>query len=86
MHPFFEDETKLLYSSKSKDINQEITCELKNIVHWPRTNKISFKAKKTEIILFRTQKTIIYKEKYEFLNYSNGYLTFKNCMAGFRLM
>ena len=58
----FADDTNLLYSSKSlKDINQKINFELKNIVHWLRANKISLNTKKTEIVLFRAQKTIIKK-------------------------
>ena len=37
----FADGTNLLYLSKSlKDINQKINFELKNTVHWLRTNKI----------------------------------------------
>ena len=60
----FVDDTNLLYSSKShKDINQKINFELKNIAHWPRANKISLNTKKTEIALFRAQKTIIRKNK-----------------------
>ena len=42
-------------------MNQEINFELKNIVHWLRANKISLNTKKTEIVLFRAQKTIITK-------------------------
>ena len=58
----FADDTNLLYSSKSlKDINQKINFELKNIVHWLRANKISLNTKKTEIVLFRAQKTEIKK-------------------------
>ena len=57
-----EDNTNLLYSSKSlKDINQKINFELKNIAHWLRANKISLDIKKTETALFRAQKTIIIK-------------------------
>ena len=56
------DHTNLLYSSKSlKDINQKISFELKYIVHWLRANKVSLKTKKTEIVLFRAQKTITKK-------------------------
>ena len=52
----------MLYSSKPlKGINQKINFELKNIVHWLRANEISLNTKKTEIVLFRTQKTIIKK-------------------------
>ena len=55
----FAFDTNLLYSSKPlKGINQKINFELKNIVHWLRTNKISFNTKKTEIVHFRAQKTI----------------------------
>ena len=58
----FAGDTNLLYSSKSlKDINQKMNFELKNIVHWLRANKISLNTKKTEIVLFRAQKTIIKK-------------------------
>ena len=58
----FADDRNLLYSSKSlKDINQKINFELKNIVHWLRANKISLNTKKTEIVLFRAQKTEIKK-------------------------
>ena len=58
----FADDTNLLYSSKSlKDINQKINLDLKNIVHWLRANKISLNTKKTEIVLFRSHKTIIKK-------------------------
>ena len=39
----------------------KINFELKNIVHWLRANKISLNTKKTEIVLFRSQKTIIKK-------------------------
>ena len=61
----FADDTNLLYSSKSlKDINQKINFELKNIVHWLRANKISLNTKKIEIVLFRSQKTIIKKNMY----------------------
>ena len=56
------DDTNLLYLTKSlKDINQKISFELKNIVHWLRANKISLNIKKTEIVLFRVQKTLIKK-------------------------
>ena len=56
------DHTNLLCSSKSlKDINQKISFELKYIVHWLRANKVSLKTKKTEIVLFRAQKTITKK-------------------------
>ena len=58
----FADDRNLLYLSKSlKGINQKINFELKNIVHWLRANKISLNTKKTEIILFRAQKTEIKK-------------------------
>ena len=50
------------YSSKSlKGIKQKINFELKNIVHWLRANEIPLNNEKTEIVLFRTQKTIINK-------------------------
>ena len=56
------EKEKLIYSRKSlKDINQKINFELKNIVHWLRANKISLNTKKTEIVLFRSHKTIIKK-------------------------
>ena len=59
-------DTNLLYSSKSlKGINQKINFELKNIVHWLRANEISLNTKKTDIVLFRTQKIMI-KEKMNF--------------------
>ena len=64
MHHFVDDKS-LHYSSKSlKDINQEIKLELKNILHWLRANKVSLNTKKTKRVRFRTQKTIIKKNKY----------------------
>ena len=52
----------MLYSSKSlKGINQKINFELKNIVHWLIANEIPLNNEKTEIVPFRTQKTIIKK-------------------------
>ena len=58
----FEDDTNLLYSSKSfKDINQKINFELKNIVQWLRANKISLNTKEMEKVLFRAHKIIIKK-------------------------
>ena len=61
IHPFADD-TKLLYSSiPLKDINQKITFELKKYFHWVRANKIFLNIKKTEIVLYRSQKTIIKK-------------------------
>ena len=59
----FADDTNLLYPSKSlKDINQKVNFKLKNIVHCLRANKISLNTKKTEIVLFRAQETIIKKD------------------------
>ena len=58
----FADDTNLLYSRKYlKGINQKTNFEMKNIVHCLRANKISLKTKRTEIVLFRTQKIIIKK-------------------------
>ena len=58
----FADDTNLLCSSKSlKEINKKINFDLKNIVHWLKTNKISLNTNKTEIILFKTKKIDIKK-------------------------
>ena len=52
----------MLYSSKSlKGISQKINFELKNLVHWLRANEIPLNNEKTEIVLFRTRKTVIKK-------------------------
>ena len=56
------DDTNLLYSSKSlKDINEKVNFELKNIVNWLRTNKISLNTSKTDLILFRSKREQIPK-------------------------
>ena len=58
----FANGTKLLYSSKSlKDINKKVNCQLKNIVHWLRANKISLNASKTDLILFGSKSKQITK-------------------------
>ena len=93
----FADDTNLPYSSKSlKDVNQKINFELKNIVHWLRTNKISLNTKKTEMVLFRAQKTIIKKninfqiseQKINIMKkkiFRDDHLTFKNHMDTVKL-
>ena len=56
------DDTNLLCSSKSlKDINEKVNFELKNIVNWPRTNKISLNTSKTDLILFSPKRKQIRK-------------------------
>ena len=58
----FADDTNLVYAIKSvKDINRKVKIDLKNIIYWLRANKITLKADKTELILFRSKNKIIIK-------------------------
>ena len=58
----FADDTNLVYAIKSiKDINRKVKIDLKNIIYWLRANKITLKADKTELILFRSKNKIITK-------------------------
>ena len=47
--------------TQANSTKQKINFELRNIVHWLRANKFSLNTKKTEIVLFRVQKTIVKK-------------------------
>ena len=58
----FADDTSLLYSNKNlRKLNKHINHDLSLLCHWLRANKISLKANKTELILFRSPKKIISK-------------------------
>ena len=60
----FADDTNFLYSSKSlKDINKKTNFDLKNITHWLRANKISLNTGKTEMVLFKTNKIEMEKQR-----------------------
>ena len=58
----FADDTNLPYSSKSiKKIIEHINHGLSLVVQWLRSNKISWNAEKTEILIFRSKRKQITK-------------------------
>ena len=58
----FADDANLLYSISSlKSINKCINHDLKLIVHWLPTNRISLNVNETEVILFRRKNNTISK-------------------------
>ena len=62
----FTDDTNFLYESPSLiDMNRKIYYDMSRVTHWLRANKISLNLTKTEIILFRSYRTITTKK---FLN------------------
>ena len=58
----FADDTNLILSDKStKKINKYINRDLKFIVQWIRTNKLSSNTSKTKLVIFKPKNKIITK-------------------------
>jgi retron-type reverse transcriptase len=58
----FADDTNLMLINKSlKKINKHINHDLANLVQWLRSNKLFLNSNKTELIIFKSNKTKIYK-------------------------
>ena len=54
----FADDTNLLYLGKSiKKLNKLANIDLKNLLNWLNTNKISLNVKKTELVIFKSKQT-----------------------------
>ena len=52
----FADDTKLLYLGKSiKKLNKLVNYDLKNLLYWVNTNKISHNVIKTEMVVFESK-------------------------------
>ena len=58
----FADDTNLILTDKSmKKINKHIKRDLKLVVQWMRTNKLSLNTSKTELVIFKPKNKIITK-------------------------
>ena len=56
VHHFAHD-TNLLHFSKSVNkLNKYVNLDMKNLINWLYTNKISLNVKKTELVIFRYKK------------------------------
>ena len=56
VHHFAHD-TNLLHFSKSVNkVNKYVNLDMKNLINWLYTNKISLNVKKTELVIFRYKK------------------------------
>ena len=59
----FADDTNLLVSNVSiKTIQTQINLDLKYLCNWLKANKISLNASKTEVLIFRHNKPLIFKK------------------------
>ena len=51
----FADDTNLLYLDKSiKKLNKLVNIDLKGLVNWLNSNKMSLNVKKTEMVIFKS--------------------------------
>ena len=58
----FADDTNLILTDKSmKKINKHINGDLKLVVEWIRTNRLSLNTSKTELVIFKSKNKIITK-------------------------
>ena len=58
----FADDTNFLYATYSlKKLNKRIHFDLSNLVLWLRANRISLNVNKTELVIFRSPKKLIYR-------------------------
>ena len=58
----FADDTNFLYTSHSlKKQNRTINFDLSNLVQWLKANRISLDVNKTELVIFRSPKKLIYR-------------------------
>ena len=56
------DDTNLILTDKSmKKINKHINGDLKLVVEWIRTNRLSLNTSKTELVIFKSKNKIITK-------------------------
>ena len=59
---YFADDTNLILTDKSmKKINKHVNTDLKLVVQWSRTNKLSLNTSKTELVIFKPKYKIITK-------------------------
>ena len=59
----FNDNTNLLHFSKSiTKLNKYVNLDMKNLTNWLNANKISLNVQKTELVIFKHQRTKINSE------------------------
>ena len=56
VHHFADDTNLLNFNSCVKSINKQVNYDLKNLLIWLKTNKISLNVGKTELVLFTSSK------------------------------
>ena len=54
VHRFADDTNLLCQSSSIKKLNKLVNTDLKHLVNWLNANKISLNAKKTEMVIFKS--------------------------------
>ena len=53
--PSFADDTNLLnFSHSTKNMNEQVNYDLKNLNNWLKANEICFNVSKTEVVLFKS--------------------------------
>ena len=58
----FADDTNFLYASHSlKKLTKTINFDLSNLAQWLKANRISLNMNKTELVIFRSPKSQIYR-------------------------
>ena len=71
----FADDTTVFYSSPAiSDLFANLSCELPNLNHWFRSNKLLINADKTKLIIFHTYQ----KERYIHIDKAAHYLVVDN--------
>ena len=56
VHHFADDTNLLNFNSCLKSINEQVNCDLKNLLNWLNSNKIFMNVDKTELVLFTSSK------------------------------
>ena len=56
VHHFADDTNLLNFNSCVKSINKQVNYDLKNLLIWLKTNKISLNVGETELVLFTSSK------------------------------
>ena len=55
VHHFADDTNLLCLGNSIKKLNKLVNADLKRLVHWLNTNKISLNVKKTEMVIFKSK-------------------------------
>ena len=61
VHHFADDTNLILTDKPMKKINKHVNTDLKLVVQWIRTNKLSLNTSKTELVIFKPKNKIITK-------------------------